>query len=601
MNIHKILRFTCALIFASVPFPSPAEDITNAIQAFLQHRVEVEKQDIGIAVGIVDQHGSKIVSCGKLGNGTDQEVNGDTLFEIGSITKTFTGLLLQDMVDRGQMMLDDPVAQYLPASVKVPTYQGHQITLLQLATHTAGFPDNPDNLNPKFADNSRADYTYEKLDAFISGLRLTREPGSKYEYSTVGIALLAQAIAAKAGTNYESLVVDRICRPLKMDSTRITLTPEMESRFAQGYNYYGYKVSHTDWAALQSGAALRSTANDMLKFISANLGLTSSSLTSLMAKTHVPYFHAHMDADSEVDTDMGVTWMLMHESEGTTVIGHGGLTRGFTAYIGFDMTRHRGAVVLCNSLDLDTYRIGRILLLNEWNSDLRPRETEVDAQIEDSCVGQYKISPAQATGALSRHGIGIRREGNRLFIRVTGPATWPRHVLTPPVTDQLLPESETVFFERLSGVPITFTRDARGNVTSFSGQYQGHAFSYDKISDQPPKPPEPPKPSIAIRLDAKLLDACVGQYGFPPNSTFPTGMKLTIWREDDRLLGQASGENALQGAFDIYPASETNFFIPVDGAQLTFTKNEKGEVASVIHHYPGNRDYQGQKESSPVK
>lgn len=602
MNIRKSIQPACfVLIFFFVPFPAGAEDFTNAIKAFLQHRVEVEKRDAGIVVGIVDEHGGRIISDGKLDDGTDQEVNGDTLFEIGSITKTFTGLLLQEMVERGQMKLDDPVAQYLPASVKLPIYQGRQITLLQLATHTSGFPDGPDNLDPKRADNSRADYTFEKLDAFVSGYKLTREPGSKHEYSTVGIALLGQAIALKAQTNYESLVVDRICRPLKMDSTRITLLPELKSRFAQGHNYYGYRVSHTDWGALSPGAALRSTANDMLKYISANLGLTSSSLTPAMEKTHVSYFQAHLDSDTDVDTDIGLTWMIMHASDDTTLIGHGGLTRGFVTFIGFDLTRHRGVVVLCNSLDLDVSRIGRILLESEWNSILRPTEIKASGRSNDLFVGQYKISPRQAVGSLSRHGIGIRREGDRLFMQITGPATWPKHVLIPPVTDELEQESETTFFERLSGVPIIFSHDARGNVTGFSGHYLGHAFAYDKISDQPPEVPGPPKPGVAITLGAKQLDACVGHYEFEPNTAHPTGMKLTISREGDQLTGQASGENVLQGAFDIYPASETNFFITVDGAQLIFIPDEKGEVTTVIHRYPGSPGWEGKKLSASVK
>jgi hypothetical protein len=258
-------------------------------------------------------------------------------------------------------------------------------------------------------------------------------------------------------------------------------------------------------------------------------------------------------------------------------------------------------VVLCNSLDLDASRIGRILLESEWTSHLRPAETKIRVPIDDRCVGQYKISPALAIGALSRHGVGIRRERDRLFAQVTGPATWPKHVLTPPVTDELVLESENIAFERLSGVPITFAHDASGNVTGFSGRYQGNAFYYDKISDQPPKAPEPPKPSIAIALDAKHLDACVGDYEFAANTAYPTGMKLEIWRGGDQLFGQASGENVLQGAFDIYPASETNFFITVDGAQLTFIKDERGEVESVIHFYPGNPGWEGKKLSNSPK
>ena len=180
----RVICFT--MLLSAFSFRAAAEDFTNAIHAFLQQRVEVEKRDVGMVVGIVDEHGSSIVSYGKLDNGTDQEVNGDTLFEIGSITKTFTALLLQDMIERGEMKLDDPVAKYLPKSVKMPTRNGKEITLLQLATQTSGLPLFPDNLDPKRADNPYADYTVEKLYAFLSGYQLTRDPGAKYEYSERG-------------------------------------------------------------------------------------------------------------------------------------------------------------------------------------------------------------------------------------------------------------------------------------------------------------------------------------------------------------------------------------------------------------------------------
>src|SRR5262245_62495811 len=103
-----------------------------------------------------------VISCGKLDNGTDQEVNGDTLFDIASITKPFTGLLLQDMIERAEMTLNDPVQKYLPASVRMPTYRGKEITLLHLATHTSGLPHIADNLKPQRADQPFADYTVEE-------------------------------------------------------------------------------------------------------------------------------------------------------------------------------------------------------------------------------------------------------------------------------------------------------------------------------------------------------------------------------------------------------------------------------------------------------
>ena len=668
MNIRKIVQLFCfALIVSSHPFPALAEDFTNAIHAFLQQRVEVEKRDIGIVVGLVDEQGSSIVSCGKLGNGNGHEVNGDTLFDLASVTKTFTGLLLQDMVERGEMRLDDPVAKYLPKSVKVPTYDGKQITLLQLATHTSGLPLLPDNTGPK-SRLPTADYTFEKLDAFVSGDKLTREPGTKYEYSNPGIALLGQAIALKAGTNYESLVVDWICRPLKMDSTRITLTPELKARFAQGHNQLGDTVPSWDWGALMGAAALRSTANDMLKYVSANLGLTPSSLTPLMKKTHVAHFRADV-----IDEDVGLGWFITRELDGTKIVWKTGSGPGYTAFAGFDMTRHRGVVVLSSSEDEDVHTTGRLLLESAWQSDRRPKKIKINSELYDSCGGQYRLSPDFTLGMLTLRqyflnapkaaiyipagiclavlvvllwrtasfrkrciilggavlvsgllaalialvlshmvcaffhpGISIRCEGDRVFAQYTFSVYRQLSPITskllppfpaefwPEIPVELLPESETHFFNRLTGMPVTFFRDNRNKVTRLTAQLPGAEFSLAKISDQ----------HLAIKLNTKLLDVCVGQYEFAPDKLIPYGRKLKIWRQEDHLVGQVldqPGKPGSGGTLDIYPDSETNFFLEIADEQFIFMKNDKGEVTAVIVHHPaGLPDTEGKKLLKPA-
>src|SRR6266478_5006656 len=245
MSIGTTIRFVCfTILLLATQFLAAAhngftEAEAEAIQAFL--RENFGNTNAGMVIGLVDERGSRVLAAGKLDSGTRQEVNGDTVFEIGSVTKTFTTLLLQDMVERGEVKLDDPVAKYLPESVKVPAHNAKQITLLDLATHTAGLPRDPSNLTPTrgLPENAFADYTVEKLYAFLSSFALDREPGSKFEYSNVGMALLGHILALKTGTNYEALVVKRICRPLKMSSTRITLPPELRGRLARGHDQLG--------------------------------------------------------------------------------------------------------------------------------------------------------------------------------------------------------------------------------------------------------------------------------------------------------------------------------------------------------------------------
>jgi hypothetical protein len=158
-----------------------------------------------------------------------------------------------------------------------------------------------------------------------------------------------------------------------------------------------------------------------------------------------------------------------------------------------------------------------------------------------------------------------------------------------------LPESETRFFERLSGNSITFVRDARGKTTHLTAYYGGDAFVYEKVSDQPPEVAEPLKPRVAIKLDPELLDVFVGHYEFAPSAVHATGIKVKVWREADQLLWQERGENAIPGAVELYPESQTSFFTKMDAARLTFNKDENGEVATVILQVEAMPDLTGKK------
>jgi serine-type D-Ala-D-Ala carboxypeptidase/endopeptidase len=214
---------------------APSSD--TAVQVMLQERVGNDREKIGIVAVVSDRAGSRLVAYGSPGTADNRKLDGDTVFEIGSITKVLTALILADMVERGEVAMTDPVANYLPASVKVPEFQGKPITLLDLATYTSGLPNMPDNFalsprDPNFWINPFADYTVDRLYAFLSGHALQYEPGTHYEYANLGFGLLGHALARRAGKSYEALLVERICGPLGLRSTRITLKEDMRSRLA---------------------------------------------------------------------------------------------------------------------------------------------------------------------------------------------------------------------------------------------------------------------------------------------------------------------------------------------------------------------------------
>ncbi|BAZ16457.1 beta-lactamase [Calothrix sp. NIES-4071] len=317
----------------------------SIVKAILQERIDKEKQSVGIVVGLINPQNSKIINYGKLSQSSSQAVNGDTIFEIGSVSKVFTTLLLADMVERKQLNLKDPISKLLPKSVTAPTRKGKEITLVDLATHTSGLPRLPNNLKPKDIENPYADYTIEQLYSFLSNYQLPRDIGTKYEYSNLGVGLLGHILSLKTGIDYEKLVVTRIAKPLQMNSTQIQISSEMQPRFATGHNQKLEAVKYWDIPTLAGAGALHSTANDLLKFVAANLGLIKSSLSSAMQLSQQVVYKNDIS-----NLSMGLGWHIM-KKDNREIIWHNGGTGGFHSFIGFDKNKRIGVVVLSNSIN----------------------------------------------------------------------------------------------------------------------------------------------------------------------------------------------------------------------------------------------------------
>jgi D-alanyl-D-alanine-carboxypeptidase/D-alanyl-D-alanine-endopeptidase len=348
-------------------YPACAEDTsfdTKGIQEFL-HR-SFDGKSAGMVIGVIDEHGSKVFAAGKLDNGTDGAINGDTLFEIGSVTKTFTVLLLEDMVHRGEMKLDDPVELYLPKTVKVPSRGGKKITLLNLASQDSGLPHDDENMPGRLPNNMFAGYTVDNLYTFLSSYTLTQDPGEKFRYSNTGIALLGNVIERKSGRDFESLIRERICTPLHMDSTYVDVPADLKPRLATGHLDDGNRHPGMILQVIIPAGGIRSTANDMLKYVSANIGPESTSLTPLMQKMHMIHHRESLDPNSGSKGATAMPWYDMRAYQNTDMDfrGHGGGTAGFLAFAGFDLKRRRGVVVLSNSVTNKSESVGWRILQN---------------------------------------------------------------------------------------------------------------------------------------------------------------------------------------------------------------------------------------------
>jgi D-alanyl-D-alanine-carboxypeptidase/D-alanyl-D-alanine-endopeptidase len=310
------------------------------------HAVVDRGDTVGIVLGIMTPCGSEVYSYGTTTLSGERAVNEETVFEIGSVGKLFTALLLADMVERGDVAFDDPIELYLPSSVKAPTYMGQSITLIDLATHTSGLPSLPDNLNPADELNPYADYTVAQMYEALAQTTLTRKPGSQYEYSNFGMGLLGHILSLRASMSYEELVVTRVADELGMPSTRVTLTPEMQDRLAAGYRG-GEPFPLWDLPTLAGAGALRSTVRDLLTFLAANLGLQESRLYTAMQVTHEPRYPAGSGLQ------VGMAWHTLTRN-GLPIVEQHGATGGYWSYVGFIQEQRTGVAMLTNTyLNID--------------------------------------------------------------------------------------------------------------------------------------------------------------------------------------------------------------------------------------------------------
>ena len=338
------MLFAAAVLIHSFTFVDAQQSREGQIHALLKARVDAGRS-IGRVVGTVDAGGKTVIAA--YGNaGPDAlPLDADSVFEIGSITKVFTAILLADMADRGEVTLDDPIAKYLPSNMRVPERSGRKITLLDLSTQTSGLPRLPDNLKPADPRNPYVDYTVERMYEFLSRHELRRDPGEQFEYSNLGVGLLGHVLALRAGKSYERLVKERILDPLDMDHTAITLTPWMNTHLARGHNTAGAVVMNWDVGVLAGAGALRSTMDDMLKFARANLAphrTTRGRLQQVMQRTHA------VRAPATNNAFVGMNW-IVRRSNGQEVVWHNGGTAGYRTWMGFDKQKGLAAVVLTNS------------------------------------------------------------------------------------------------------------------------------------------------------------------------------------------------------------------------------------------------------------
>jgi CubicO group peptidase (beta-lactamase class C family) len=419
-------------------FSGPADpgDTQATLNAFVSG-----KPGVGIIAGFVNGKTISIYKAGGLGAG-GPALNEDTVFQIGSVTKTFTATLLALMAMQGQVRLDDPIQRYLPTGVRAPSFAGTPIALLNLAEQNSGLPRLPSNLDLSNRADPYASYATPALDDFLSHYSLTRAPGAQYEYSNLGVGLLGDLLANRANESYSQLVVQRVLKPLEMRHTALSLSRQMRALLAPGQTADGTAQGPWTFGELFAAGAIDSTMRDMLIYLRANMAQPASTgLEKAMAFAQMPRYPIGLNGVMQIglvwqtNTASGITW-------------HNGETGGYHAFIGFNRAKGFGVVVLSNVADMNVDNVAVHLLAPQAVPAPKPMPltVAVPPATLQRYTGVYQMTPTFQ--------IAISLRGGDLYAQATGqPAL------------RLYPSSPTAFFLRVVNAQITFQMDAAGNVT----------------------------------------------------------------------------------------------------------------------------------------
>lgn len=321
-----------------------ADSTASLIHRFISH-YQQKHQVPGVLVVLYDKGSLSYFSFGVANEQTKQPITAKTIFELGSITKSFTAILLAAETLKGHLQLETPLAESLPGLKGFNGPIAH-VTLLQLATHTSGLPRTAPFKNPNLP----------QLVAFLKRWEPSKTPGTQYHYSNLGFGLLGLSIENALQNTYIKLLKDNILTPLKMNNTFIAVPPFLKADIAQGYKKNGSPAEPWPATLIAAAGALRSTGEDMGKFLAACLNLrgTPKSVARAIALTEQGGFKV------DPHKTQVMSWMKTTK-EGYTIFAKNGGVTGFATFMGFIPEFETGIVILANK-NVSNTSIGQKIL-----------------------------------------------------------------------------------------------------------------------------------------------------------------------------------------------------------------------------------------------
>lgn len=536
---HLIL--TCFFLYFLPTDGMGQQAIPEDIKANIRSRVN-NGENQNIIVGVLDEKGKHFYSYGHISDKNKIAPKKYTLYEIGSVSKTFTSLALAKAVVDGELSLTDPLKEHIPASVELTPFEDQDIQLLHLANHHSGLIRMPDNMPFSDPNNPFVDYTPDLMWEFLAEHTLRRAPNAKYEYSNYAMGMLGYILANKKEMDFDGLIVSEICTPMKMVDTKEKLNADQLLRISPGHT--GSKqVKNWDFDALAGAGSIRSSASDMLTYLMYQMEfMTAPGLTEAIRLSHKAT--ASTGGDSQDSVALG--WHIKH-GEGTRLIWHNGQTAGYHSFLGFDKANKRGIVVLSNnSLSIDD--IGLHFLNPEVPLKEIKELAKVGVETLDGYVGIYEIQPGLE--------VKVRREKLQLSVQMTGQPQF-----------EIYPETQTRFFLKVVDAQLEFNQDEKGETESITMFQNGGKTTAKRTSKTVPEEAE----KKTVKVTEEELTKFIGTYQLMP------GVEFAVSQKENQLYVKVTGQNN----FPVYPETKNTFFYKVVDAKITFEVLEDGTVPSL--------------------
>jgi CubicO group peptidase (beta-lactamase class C family) len=299
------------------------------------------KGNVGLSVGVYYQGKDHYYNYGETKAGNMQLPTNHNLYDIGSITKTFTATLLALAVNEGKVNLSSPISRFLPDSVAGnPALKG--ITLMQLSNHTSGLPRIPSNMQQSVIESNQpyANYDTRDLFSFLKNFKSIRQPGIKYEYSNLAVGLLGVILERVYHKPYSDLITKYITKPAKLHQTQIVVKTADTALVAQGYNEMNLAIAPWTFKCMTAAGAIKSSTFDMLNYGKLQLSDDASSpLIKAIKLTH--------EVTYKKDETIGLGWHFIDANP--KIVQHSGATGGYRALVCADLEHNMVVVVLTNN------------------------------------------------------------------------------------------------------------------------------------------------------------------------------------------------------------------------------------------------------------